>query len=102
MSAQDPLKVDPSVYKVKLEEKGVRLFEVSFEPGQKIATHSHPDHVVYAITSGQITITEVGKDAKTMDVKAGDAMYLPAQTHHAQNTGKTSLKLVVVELPKKE
>jgi quercetin dioxygenase-like cupin family protein len=100
--AQDPAKVGPDIYKQKLSEKGVRVFEVSFEPGQKIGTHSHPDHVVYVMTAGTISITEVGKEAKTMDVKPGDAMFFPAQTHHAQNTGKTQLKLVVVELPAKQ
>lgn len=99
--AQDPATVGPDIYKQKLSEKGVRVFEVTFEPGQKIGTHSHPDHVVYAMTAGTISITEVGKEAKTMDVKPGDAMLLPAQTHHAQNMGKTQLKLVVVELPAK-
>ena len=99
--AQEPTKVAPDIYKVKLNEKGVRVLEVSFEPGQKIGTHSHPDHVVYALTAGTISITEEGKETKTMDVKPGDTMYLPAQTHHAQNMGKNQLKLVVVELPAK-
>jgi quercetin dioxygenase-like cupin family protein len=101
-TAQDPVKVAPDIYKLKLSEKGVRVLEVSLDPGQKIGTHSHPDHVVYVMTGGTIAITEVGKEAKTMDVKPGEAMYLTAQTHHAQNTGKTPLKLVVVELPSKE
>ena len=98
-SAQDPARVGPDIYKLKLSEKGVRVFEVSFKPKQKIAPHSHPDHIVYALTNGQITITEEGKEGKTMDVKAGDAMYLPAQTHHAEN-GNKALKLLVVELPR--
>ncbi len=100
--AQDPAKVAPDIYKEKLSEKGVRVFEVTFQPGQKIGTHSHPDHVVYALTDGKITITETGKEGKTEDVKAGDVMYIPAQTHHAQNVGTMTLKLVVVELPEKK
>ena len=101
-SAQDPVKVAPTIYKLKLDEKGARVLEVTLEPGQKIGTHSHPDHVVYAITAGTITITEEGKEGKTVDVKPGDSMYFPAQTHHAQNMGKAQLKLVVVELPAKQ
>ena len=99
--AQDPAKVAPEAYKLKLSEKGVRVFEVTFKPGQKIPTHSHPDHVVYALTAGTILITEIGKEGKTMNLKPGDTMLIPAQKHHAQNMGKKPLKVVVVELPKR-
>jgi quercetin dioxygenase-like cupin family protein len=97
--AQDPAKVAPDIYKLKLSEKGVRVFEVSFKPNQKIATHSHPDHVVYALTDGKIMITEEGKEGQTTELKAGETMYLPAQTHHAQNMTDKPLKVLVVELP---
>ena len=98
---QDPTKVAPQFYKMKLDEKGVRVLEVSLAPGDKIPTHSHPDHVGYALTAGTLTITETGKEPQKIDLKVGDAMFLPAQTHQGENTGKTTLKLVVVELPKK-
>lgn len=87
------------MYKLKLSEKGVRVLEVSLGPNEKIPSHSHPDHVVYALGDGKISITEQGKESKTMDVKAGDAMYMPAQTHQAQNMGDKPIKMLVVEMP---
>lgn len=95
---QDPKKVDPTIYKQQLENDRVRVFMVTFKPGQSIKVHKHPDHVVHAITSGKIMIHESGKDPATIDVKAGMTLFLPAQSHSAKNMGKTTLKLLVVEL----
>lgn len=95
---QDPLRVDPSVYHLKLENNRARVFVVTFAPGQSIGVHKHPDHVVYAITGGRLMIHEVGKDPVTMDVAAGATLFLPAQSHSAKNVGKTNMRLLVVEL----
>jgi quercetin dioxygenase-like cupin family protein len=98
--AQDPLMVDSSIYNLKLSNERVRAFIVQFKPGQEIAVHKHPDHVVHAITGGRLMIHEVGKEPMTMDVAAGTTLYLPAQSHSAKNMGKTTLRLFVVELKK--
>ncbi len=96
--AQDPLYVDGSIYNLKLSNDKVRAFIVQFKPGQAIAVHKHPDHVVHAITSGRLMIHEVGKDPVEMDVAAGTTLFLPAQSHSAKNTGNTTLRLFVVEI----
>ena len=98
--AQDPATVGPQVYKQVLDNERVRVFEVTFKPGAKIDTHSHPDHVAYVIGGGKLEIT--GKDGKTdkFDLKKGQAVFLPAQSHSARNTGKSTTKLVVVEIKK--
>ncbi len=100
---QDPAKVGPGIYKLKLQNPRVRVFEVTFKPGQKIGIHAHPDHVAYLLTAGQLKVSEVGKKPVTLTGKAGDTFFLPAQKHAAQNVGKTTIKIVVVELraPKK-
>jgi quercetin dioxygenase-like cupin family protein len=75
----------------------VRVLEVTFAKGVKIPAHSHPDHAVYVLTPGEIEITTDGKPQK-MELTAGQAVFIPAQTHAAKNTGKTAFKLVVFEL----
>ena len=103
-AAQDPAKVATNIYKCTLDNERVRVCEVTFKPGAKIPVHSHPDHVVYVVGGGKLTIT--GADGKAQDVplKSGQALWLPAQSHSAVNSGKTEVKLAVVELkesPKK-
>ena len=99
--AQDPLNVDSSIYNLKLSNDRVRAFIVQFKPGQSIAVHKHPDHVVHAITGGRLMIHETGKDPVEMDVAAGTTLFLPAQSHSAKNTGTTTLRLFVVEIKDK-
>lgn len=99
MYAQDPMKVATNVYKkVLLDNDQVRVLQVEFAPGDVTAWHQHPNHVIYALTDGKLEITDKGKPANVLTIKAGDTMYLAAVTHMAKNVGTTPLKLVVTEL----
>jgi beta-alanine degradation protein BauB len=50
------------------------------------------------LNDGKLEITDKGKPASVLEIKAGDTMYLAAVTHMAKNVGTTTLKLVVTEL----
>lgn len=95
---QDPAKLDPTIYKCTLENEQMRLCEITFKPGAKIAIHSHPDRVVYSVGAG--TLTVAGADGKPQDVtyQPGQAFWFPASSHSAVNNGKVEVKLVMVEL----
>jgi quercetin dioxygenase-like cupin family protein len=97
--AQDPFKVAKNVYKFIMENDRVRVLEVLFRPGDKAVMHTHPDHVVYVLKSGTLKLTSSGK-TDVLDLKTGQAIFLKAQSHEAQNTGKTDVDLLVVELKK--
>jgi beta-alanine degradation protein BauB len=97
--AQDPVKVASNVYKkVLLDNEQVRVLQVEFAPGDIAPWHQHPNHVIYALTNGKLEITDKGKPANVLEIKAGDTMYLTAVTHMAKNVGTTTLKLIVTEL----
>jgi quercetin dioxygenase-like cupin family protein len=96
--APDPLEAGPNNYKKLAENDLMRVLEVSFKPGDKIPRHRHPDHVVYIVSGGKLKITSGDKPAQELDLKAGDGVFIAAEEHSAENTGKTDLKAVVVEL----
>lgn len=96
--AQDPIATGPNIYKMVFENERVRLLEVTFQPGDSIGIHSHPDHAVYTLMPGSLAIYEVGGKPMEITMKAGDAAFLPAQAHSAKNIGKTAMKVLVVEL----
>lgn len=99
LHAQDPLKAAPNVYKkVVLDNEKVRVLEIEFAPGETAAWHQHPGHVAYALTAGKIEITDKDKAPVVAELKAGDAMYMPAVTHMAKNVGNTTIKMVVTEI----
>jgi quercetin dioxygenase-like cupin family protein len=95
---QDPLVAAGHVYKKKLENEKVRVMEVTFKPGQSIPWHSHPDHMAYALTGGTLTIYRSTGQSQTAKLKAGDVLWIPAEKHRAKNGGKTTLRVLVVEV----
>ena len=99
LHAQDIMKVGTSLNnKVLLDNDQVRVIEIESAPGVETPWHSHPNHVVYALSDGKLEITDKGKPAKVYEFKAGQAVYFPAATHMAKNVGTTSLKLILTEI----
>lgn len=96
--AADPLEVAPDMYKLKYENDRVRVMEVTFQPGQSIPEHSHPDHFVVVEEAGQLKITKADGTSMDADLKVGDVVWIDAETHSAVNTGKTQVRLLVTEL----
>lgn len=98
VAAQDPLAVAPGMYRLLFENDRVRVMEVTFQPGQKIAPHSHPDHYVYVAEGGTLRISKPDGSATDATVKPGDVLWIAAETHWAENVGTTVVRLVVNEL----
>jgi quercetin dioxygenase-like cupin family protein len=95
--AQDPIAVGPNIYRLILENERVRVMEARFKPGEKIAAHTHPDHVLVVTAAGKLAITNAS-GTREIDAKVGDAFFIPAETHSAQNVGTTEFVGVVTEL----
>jgi quercetin dioxygenase-like cupin family protein len=95
----DPLEAAGNVYKLKMENDRVRVFDVTFHPGDKAVMHQHPDHVVYVLEGGKLKLTSGGK-TDIFDLIDGDVIFLKAQLHEAENIGQSTLELLVVELKK--
>lgn len=96
--AQDPLKVAPAMYKPVFENERVRVMEVTFKPGEKIAVHSHPDHFVYVLSAGKLRVTNADGKVTDADLTVGQVVWFSAETHSAVNTGTTEVRALVTEL----
>ena len=99
-AAQDGVKVAPENYKVLLDNTHVRVVNFTLKPGQKSPMVARPNRVIYAITPAIGKLT--GSDGKTiaMNRKAGEAWWRDAESLAVENTGKTEIHTVVVELKK--
>ena len=80
-----------------MENDRVRVVDTLFKPDDKAPMHNHPDDVVYVLKGGKLKITTSGK-ANMFDLKTGKAIFFKAQSHEVENTGKTDVDLIVVEL----
>jgi quercetin dioxygenase-like cupin family protein len=96
--AADPLAVAPDMYKLKFENDRVRVMEVTFQPGQSIPEHSHPDHFVVVEEAGTLKVTNADGTVTDAVLKVGDVVWFDTVTHQAVNTGTTEVKLLVTEL----
>ncbi len=69
-----------------MENEYVRVLDVRFSPGAKAVMHSHPNHVIYVLADGKLKITT--PDGKNMDVdlKKGQAIWMQAGQHAAENS----------------
>lgn len=98
MRAQDPLVVNSSTIVLKLENSRVRVLEATLKPGDKEKTHSHPAYVIYVIEGGRVRTHGADGNVVEADFKTGDVIYREAVTHWAENIGKTTIRLELVEL----
>lgn len=98
VSGQDPAKISPETYKVILDNPTVRVFRVTGPAGNKVAMHSHPDHLAIALAPGKVQIVTKGGKPETLDMASESASYVPAGAHESSNAGTAPLDALVVEL----
>ena len=97
---QDPLVVNSKTIALKLENPRVRVLEATLRPGDKEQTHSHPAYVIYVIDGGKFRNHATDGTVSDGEFKTGDVIYREPVTHWAENTGDTTIRLVLVELKK--
>lgn len=97
-AAIDAVTAAPNLYKVVVDTMGIRMVEATYKPGDSSAWHSHPDYAIYAAQGG--TATFYGKDGTKMEneMKTGTILVKPGEFHNVKNTGKTTLKVILVEV----
>ena len=96
--AQDVLVVNPQSIVLKLENSRVRVLEATLKPGAKEKTHSHPAYVIYVIAGGKVRNHGADGTVTETEFKTGDVIYREPLTHWAENIGKTTIRLELVEL----
>lgn len=95
--AQDPAVTNPDKYFVILENERTRVLEYRDHPGEKTTLHSHPDSVLYALSTFQRRLTFADGTPQIREFKTGDVLFLPAQAHIGENIGKTDTRVFLVE-----
>jgi beta-alanine degradation protein BauB len=98
VSAQDPAVVNSKTIKIKFENERVRVLEAELPPGTKEQVHSHPAYIIYVQAGGRVrNYAADGKTTET-ELKTGDVVYRDPLTHAAENIGKTTMHMILVEL----
>lgn len=93
-----PADTDPDKYKIVLENERVRVFRYHDEPGAKTKMHHHEAFVLTALAPFKRKLTFPDGTSKEREFQTGDVIYMDAQDHIGENTGKTPTEVMLVEL----
>src|SRR5687767_12331423 len=99
--AQDPAKVMPRAYRVALENDRLRVLEFTGRPGLGVcgeSMHSHPAHLTVVLTDFQAKSVAPDGTVVNRTRKAGEVFWSEAQTHKVENTGRSSSRVLHIEL----
>ena len=99
---EDPVKLDPTHYKVEFENDSVRVLRITYPAHEKSVMHHHPNSVAIYLTDGKSQFTL--PDGKTQDgpMKAGAVQWTDAGKHLPENVGDKPFELILVELKTKK
>ena len=93
----DPVETNPEFYRVVFENDRVRVLEYTDRPGDRTKPHSHPDSVMYTLSSFRRRLIH-GDRQVDVELTAGETRWLDAQTHAGENIGDTESHSIFVEL----
>ena len=77
------------------ENEHVAAIKFELDPGDKLPAHECSEHVVYALSSFEIT-SSLNQEQSQEILRRGQAYWRGACTHSAENTGKTDARYIVV------
>lgn len=97
-TALDPVKIDPTDYKVEFENAQVRVVRVRMAAERAVPLHEHQlDRVVVYLTDQNTRITTDGKP-ETVQHKAGEVSLGGPAKHREENMSDKPFDAIVVEL----
>jgi quercetin dioxygenase-like cupin family protein len=90
--------ISPNLYTQLADTLNVRVLQGIYKPGDSSIMHAHPDFALYVVEGSTVELTAEDGNKQNLEFKKGMAIVLPAATHSAKNIGKSTLRLIVVEV----
>lgn len=98
-AAMDPVKVEANVIsQIFADTLGIKFYELNIKPGDSVAMHTHPDHLVYVVDGGMTQLMSKGGTWQPVEFKTGMGVVTGPDTHMGKNTGTTTIKLLVADI----
>ncbi len=99
--AQDPIKVEPTHYKLAFENEYVQVVNVHYGPHEKSGLHAHMGGVVVVLTAGHLRFTDENGTTKEVFAKPGESRWYPPFKHKVENLGDTAYNAVYIGIKSK-
>ena len=98
-AAMDPMTVEAADVTQKFADTlGIKFYEIVIKPGDSVAMHTHPDHLVYVVEGGMTQLMSKGGEWTPVEFKTGMGVVTGPDTHTGKNTGTTNIKLLVADI----
>jgi hypothetical protein len=97
-AAQAPKAGPSEPAKPLLDNERIRVSEMRLRPGAKIGFPNRPDQFAYLLTDATLVFSTPGHTPYQLDLKAGEATLLPAQSTQAENDSDQEVRAVLVEI----
>ena len=97
-AAMDPVNVEARFAKIHADSLGIKLYEVTLQPGDSVGMHTHPDNIVYVLEGGTGVLTLKDGTSQTVEFIKGMGILGGPATHSGKNTGTTIIKLLVADI----
>ena len=92
-----PTDTDPDKYTVAFENEKVRVLRYHDVPGARTRPHRHVDSLLSAGSAFSRRLVFPDGTSRERTFKAGDLMWVPAQSHIGENVGSTDTEVLLVE-----
>jgi hypothetical protein len=99
--AQDPLKVEPTHYKLAFENEFVQVVNVHYGPHEKSNLHAHMGGVVVVLSAGHLRFTDENGKVQEVHAKPGDPRWFPPFKHTVENLGDSAYNAVYIGIKDK-
>jgi beta-alanine degradation protein BauB len=94
----DPVRTDGDKYQSVFENSLIRVLRYHDEPGASTHQHHHPCFLLYALGSFKRELTFRDGRRASREFRAGEAAWMPAQSHAGYNSGQTPTDALLIEL----
>jgi quercetin dioxygenase-like cupin family protein len=99
--AQDPIKVEPTHYKLNFENDRVQVVSVHYGPHEKSGLHDHPGGVVVTITAAHLRFTDEAGKTREVFAKPGEARWYAPFKHRVENLSGNAYDAVYIGVKSK-
>ena len=97
---QDPIKAEPTHYRMAFENEHVVVTSVHYGPHEKSALHEHPGGVVVSLTKAHLRFTDHNGHSQDVWAEPGEARWFPPVKHRVENLGDTPYNAVYIAVRK--
>src|SRR5437879_2005504 len=99
--AQDPIKVEPTHYRLDFENDRVQVVSVHYGPHEKSGLHDHPGGVVVTITAAHLRFTDETGKTREVFAKPGEARWYAPFKHRVENLSGNAYDAVYIGVKNK-